>query len=270
MGASRLARETLTEPLRHLASAVACAEHPSPARRRYQRSPIGAAQSAVVHIDSRNAGLVENLGLGGMRVRALGRPVAPGATLRLKFRLPGLPEFVRTEGVVAWVNDSAEAGIQFVKLSEARARRLREWVARNLISNAARELLRVADDWQAVLDLIADLTRTLTGASGVELAVAGRRALGFASAEGLPVRATIAAPVEEGERIVGYLEICATEFGAFDEADLRLVSVLAAVLSEMLRLRAAEEAVRKPPLAVRIANRMEEIFPRTIRVRVVF
>lgn len=264
-----MARDTLI--LRHLGSAVAGAEHVSPARRRYQRSPIGGAQSAVVHIDSRNVAVVENLGLGGMRVRALGRPVAPGATLRLKFRLPGLPEFVRTEGVVAWVNDAAEAGIQFVKLSEARARRLREWVARNLISNAARELLRVADDWQTALDLIAEVTRTLTGAGGAEVVVAGRRALSPEIAEGLAIRATVAAPIEEGERIIGHLEICSTEFGAFDEADLRIVSVLAAVLSEMVQLRAAEhqEPPRKPPLAARIVNRMEGMLP-TIRVRVLF
>ena len=258
--------EILTERLHHVA------ERPSQERRQHQRTRIGSARSAAVHIDPRNTATVENLGLGGMRVRALGRPVSLGSPLRLEFRLPGLPEPMHTEGVVAWVNDAAEAGIQFVKLSEARARRLREWVARNQISNAAREFMGVAGAWQAALDLIAELTRTLTGAGGVEVVVAGRHAICSTVAEGLPVRATIAAPVEEGERIVGYLEICATEFGAFDEADLRLVSVLAAVLSEMFRLRAAEreEATRKPPLAARIVNRMEEIFPRTIRVRVVF
>jgi transcriptional regulator with GAF, ATPase, and Fis domain len=197
--------------------------------------------------------------------------VAPGAALRLTFRLPGLPETVRTEGVVAWVNDAAEAGIRFVKLSEARARRLREWLAKNQILNAAREFMGIAGSWQAALDLITELTRTLTGATGVELVVAGRRAPGSAIAEGLPIRASVAAPIEEGERIIGHLEICSTEFGAFDEADLRIVSVLAAMLSEMVRLHAAprqEEPPRKPPLAVRIANRMEGMLP-TIRVRVV-
>ena len=169
------------------------------------------------------------------------------------------------------MNHSAEAGIQFVKLPEAKARRLREWLAKNQILNAARELMGIAHSGQAVLDLIAELTRTLTGAGGVELVVAGRRALGSAIAEGLPVRATIAAPIEEGEHIIGHLEICSTDFGAFDEADLRVVSVLAAVLSEMVRLQGADrqEPPRKPPLAARIVNRMEEIFPRTIRVRVV-
>ena len=260
--------ETLTEPLRHIAGAVACAEPPSPERRQHQRSRIAAPRPAVVNIDQRNAALMVNLGMGGMRVRALGRPVTPGATLRLAFQLPGLPEPMQAEGVVAWVNDSAEAGIQFVKLSEAKARRLREWAARNQISNAAREFLQVAGDWQSTLDLIAELTRTLTGAGAVEIVVAGRRALASAIAEGLPVRATVAAPLEEGERIIGHLEISSIEFGAFDEADLRIVSVLAAGLSEMVRLRAAEEATRKPPLAVRIANRMEGMLP-TIRVRVV-
>jgi hypothetical protein len=267
-----LAVETLTEPLRYIATALACGEHPSTERRQHQRSRIGFARPAVVHIDPRNAALVDNLGLGGMRVRALGRPLAPGATLRLEFQLPGLPEPMHTQGVVAWVNDAAEAGVQFVKLPEAKSRRLREWLAKHQILNAAREFMRVAGDWQAALDLIAEMTRTLTGAGAVEIVLAGRRALASAIAEGLPIRATVAAPIEEGERIIGHLEICSTEFGAFDEADLRIVSVLAAVLSEMVRLRAAarQEAAAKPRLAARIVNRVEEIFPRTIRVRVVF
>ena len=262
-----MALETLTEPSRHIASAVACVEHASSERRQYRRSRIATPRPAVVNIDERNVALVVNLGLGGMRVRALGRPVVPGATLQLEVQLPGLPEPVHTEGLVAWVSDAAEAGIQFVKLSEAGARRLREWIARNEISNAARELVRVADNWQASLELIAELTQTLTGASGVEIMVAGRRALASTIATGLPVRATIAAPIEEGERIIGHVEICSTELGAFDEGALRIVSVLAAVLSEMARLHAAERQA-KPRLATRIVTRMEEMFPRTIRVRV--
>ena len=267
-----MALETLTEPLRHIATALACGEYPISERRQHQRSRIGSARPAVVHIDPRNAALVDNLGLGGMRVRALGRPLAPGAILRLEFQLPGLPEPMHTQGVVAWVNGTAEAGIQFVKLPEVRARRLREWLAKHQILNAAREFMRIAGDWQTALDLMAALARTLTGAGGVEIMVAGRRALVSATAEGLPIRATITAPIEEGERIIGHLEICSTELGAFDEADLRIVSVLAAVLTEMVRLRAAarQEAAPKPRLAARIVNRVEEIFPRTVRVRVFF
>ena len=267
-----MALEILTEPLRQIVGDVATAVRRPSERRRHQRSRIALPRPAMVNIDSRNAAFVVNLGLGGMRVRALGRRVSPGATLRLGFQLPGLAEPVRTAGVVAWINDVAEAGIQFVKLPEAQARRLREWLAKNQISNAAREFLGVASDWQAALELIAELTCSLTDAGGVEIVVAGQRALAAAIADGLPIRSTIAAPIEDSERVIGHLEICSTEFGAFDEADLRIVSVLAAVLSEMVRLRAApqQEPPRKPPLATRIVNRMEGIFPRTIRVRVVF
>ena len=266
-----MAVETLTEPLHHIASAVAAAECPALERRRHQRSRIVASRPAVVHFDRRNAALLENLGLGGMQVRALSRWVRLGVNLRLEFQIPGLPEPMRAEGVVAWINDRREAGIQFVKLSEGRARRLREWLAKHQILNAAREFMRVADDWQARLELIAGLTRTITGASGVELVVAGNRALGCTVPDGLLVRSTIAAQIEDNERMIGHLEICSIEFGAFDEADLRMVSTLAAVLSEMVRLSVAtpEESPRKPPLATRIANRMEGMLP-TIRVRVVF
>ena len=264
--------ETLTEPPRQIVSDVATVEHRPSEQRQHQRSRIAAMRPTVVHFGRRNAGLLEDLGLGGMRVRALGRQVSPGATVRLGFQLPGSLELMRTDGLVAWVNDAGEVGIQFVKLPEAKARRLQEWVARNQILNAARGFLRIADDWQPRLDLIAELTRTITGAGGVELVVAGHHALTCGIAEGLPIRSTITAPIEEGERIIGHLEICSTEFGAFDEADLRVVSVLAAVLSEMVRLPAdaQQEPPRKPPLTTRIVNRMGGIFPRTIRVRVVF
>ena len=272
MGANRLAPETLTEPLRQIVRDVATVQLRPSERRRHQRSRIALPRPAVVNIGPRNAALVVNLGLGGMRVRALGRRVRPGATLRLGFQLPGWSEPMRTSGVVAWANDVAEAGIQFVRLPESQARRLGEWLAKNQISNAARELMRVADDWQTALELIAEVTRTLTDAGGAEIMLAGQRALASTIAEGLPIRSTIAAPIEDSERVIGHLEICSTEFGAFDEADLRIVSVLAAVLSEMVRLRAApqQEPQRKPPLTTRIVNRMEEILPRTIRVRVVF
>jgi len=281
-----LALEIPTAPLRHaskpklalpgildrlIPSGEATAEY-SPERRRHKRSRIAAPRPALVHIDRRNAALVVNLGVGGMRVRALGRPVAPGATLRLKFQLPGSSESMHTEGVVAWVNDLAEAGIQFVKLSEARARPLREWLAKNGVLNAAREFLSVAGGWQAALDLIAELTRMLTGAPGVSLTLAGGRPIYSSLGEAPPIRTTVAAPVYQNEQIVGHLEIYSTEFGAFDEWDLRALSVLAAVLSEMVRLRAAdrqEAAPKAPPLSARIVNRIEGMFPKTVRVRVV-
>lgn len=146
-------------------------------------------------------------------------------------------------------------------------------IANDQVLNAAQELMRVAGGWQAALALTAELARTLTGAYQVAITLAGRRPVCSSDSveEGRPLRATVAAPIHEGERTIGHLEVCATEFGAFDEEDLRAVSVLAVLLSAMARLDAAkrQEAPRKPPLAARIVNRVEGMFPRTIRVHLV-
>jgi transcriptional regulator with GAF, ATPase, and Fis domain len=178
---------------------------------------------------------------------------------------------MRATGVVAWVNDLAEAGIEFVKLSQSQARRLREWCSENQIASAAQELMGVAGGWPAALELIAELARTVTGAGGASITLSGRGRACCSVEEKLPVRATLAAPIYEGEQAVGQLEVYAVDFGAFDEADLRALSMLAALLSEMVQRRAAPkpEVAPKPPLATRIADRMEGIWPRTVRVRVV-
>ncbi len=262
-------------PVRQIARGVATAEGSAhaPERRRHVRIGMAAHRLTTVNINARNAALVVNLGTGGMRVQALGRPVEPGATLRLKFQLPGSLEPVHTSGVVAWVNDSAEAGIRFAGLSESLARRLREWMAENGVLNAAREFMSIAGGWQAALDLMAELARMLTGARGVAitLAVPGKRPIHSSVGEDLPIRATVAAPIYESERIIGHLQISSSELGAFDEQDLGALLVLAAVVGKMVELRAAEprEAAHKaPPLSSRIVSRIEGILP-TIRVRVV-
>ncbi len=281
--------ETLSEPFPHpnkpapglgtpvpqTVGGVASAEGSAraPERRRHVRIGIAARRPTTVNINDKNAALVVNLGAGGMRVQALGRRVEPGATLRLEFPLPGSPEPVRASSVVAWVNDSAEAGIRFAELSESLAHRLRRWMAENGVLNAAREFMSIAGGWQAALDLMAELARMLTGARGVAitLAVPGKPPIHSSVGEDLPTRATVAAPIYESERIIGHLEISSTELGAFDEQDLGALPVLAAVVGKMVELRAIEpqEAAHKaPPLSARIVSRIEGIFP-TIRVRIV-
>lgn len=245
----------------------------TPERRRHVRIRIAAQRPTTVHIDEKNAALVVNVGEGGMRVQALGHPVQPGATLWLEFHLPGSPAPIRTSGVVAWANDSAEAGIRFAKLSESLARRLRAGMAKNRTWNAGREFMHVAGGWPAALGLMADLTRMLTGARGVAITLAATEKRTFYSSleEGLAIRSTVAAPIYESERIVGHLEIFSSELGAFDERDLSTLPVLAAVVGEMVTLRAAEqrESARKAArLSSRIVSRIEGMFP-TIHVRLV-
>lgn len=238
-----------------------------PERRQQGSSRI--ARAATVAINDTNAAMLVNLGQGGMRVQALGCPLEPGANLRLQFQLPGSPELICISGAVAWVNDTAEAGIRFAGLSTRLMRRLHEWTARNGIANAAREFMSIAGSWQPALDLMAELTRMLTGARGVALRLTDQRPIFSSVDDDLPVRTTVAAPIYAGRRIIGHLEISSPELGAFDERDLSALPVLAALTGGMVELRAAalrEPAPKTPRLSARIASRIESMIP-TIRVR---
>ena len=145
-------------------------------------------------------------------------------------------------------------------------------MAKSRTWNAGREFMRVAGGWPAALDLMADLARMLTGARGVAITLAATEKRFYSSIEeGLCTRSTVAAPIYESERIVGHLEIFSSELGAFDERDLSTLPVLAAVVGEMITLRAAaqQESARKAArLSSRIVSRIEDMFP-TIHVRLV-
>jgi hypothetical protein len=265
-----LARETLSAPFPHSSKLP---ETPGPQsgggaateRRRQGRGRI--ARAATVVIDETNAALVVNLGQGGMRVQALGRPVMPGARLRLQFKLPGTPEVIHVSGAVVWANDTAEAGIRFAQLPDSMAQRLREWMAINGVANAAREFMRVAGGWQAALDLTVELTRILTGARAVAITLADRPPIYSSVDDDLPIRSTVAAPIYASQRLLGHLEISSPHLGAFDEQDLSALPVLAALVGEMVELRAA--GLREPArLSARILSRLEGMLP-TLRVRLV-
>ena len=239
-------------------------------RRRHARGRIGGPHTVL--INEKNAALVANLSEGGMRVQALGRRVDPGANLRLQLQLPGSQEPIQLSGVVAWVSELAEAGIRFREPTKPLVQRLREWLAKNEVLNAAREFMKIAGGWRAALELMSELTRILTDASHAAVTLtASARPLPSTVADPQPVRATVAAPIYASERIIGHLEISSTELGAFDEQDLELLRTLAAIGSEMTELRAASarQPAQKPsPLPARIASRIEGMFP-AVRLRFV-
>ncbi|MGC2323891.1 MAG: hypothetical protein WA463_14770, partial [Terriglobales bacterium] len=82
---------------------------------------------------------------------------------------------------------------------------------------------------------------------------------------------TLAAPIYANQRIIGHLEISSPQLGAFDEMTLSALPVLAALVSELIELRAAglrQPASKAPGLSARIAHRIEGMLP-TIRVRIV-
>jgi hypothetical protein len=132
-------------------------------------------------------------------------------------------------------------------------------------------LVTVAGNWPAALDLVAELARMLTGARGVRIILSGKCRLYPAEGADLPIRATVAAPIYECQRIIGHLEIFSPQLGAFDERDLGTLPVLAALIGEMGELRAAQSRQPKhkaSALPARIVSRIEGMFP-TIRVRIV-
>lgn len=238
-------------------------------RRLRGRSRI--ARAATVAINETNAALVANLGDGGMRVQALGRPLQTGTKLRLQFQMPGSQAKIRLSGVVAWVNDKAEAGIRFTRLSRSLSHLLREGMARNGIANAALEFFRVAGSWQGALRLVSQVTRLLTGARGVALTITDQGPICAIGDEDLPIRSTVAAPIYASQRVVGHLEISSSELGAFDELTLSALPVLAALAGELIERRAAElrkPAAKTPGLSTRIADRIDAMLP-TVRVRIV-
>jgi PilZ domain len=286
--ANRLALETLLEPfhrpsksksdlpgIRHaqVVDRAAGRADARAERRRHRRFALAGTRATKVNIDDKNAGLLVNLAQGGMRVQALGRSVKRGATVRLRFRLPGLSENIETSGIVAWTDGGAKAGIQFTAPSETIACRLGQWLAKNQIFSAAQEFLRAAGGWPAALQLMAELTHMLTGASGVAISLlsSGGHSIHASAGERLSGRSTIVAPIYEQEQILGHLEICASELGAFDEHDMEGLRVLAALVGEMVEVRAAElreTAKRASQLSARIVNRIERVLP-TIRLRLV-
>ena len=238
-------------------------------RRRAGRTRM--ARVNTVAINETNAALVANLGQGGMRVQALGRPVETGAKLRLQFQLPGTQETVRISSIVAWVNDTAEAGFRFSRLSRPLARRFREALARTGIANAARELLRVGGSQQAAFELVSHIARLLTGATGVALILDDEGRIHSLPDEEHPVRSTVSAPIYASQRVVGHMEISSSQLGAFDELDLSFLPVLSGLVGEMIELRAAgkrQPLPASPRLTTRIAGRIEGMLP-TVRVRIV-
>lgn len=139
------------------------------------------------------------------------------------------------------------------------------------IAHGARELLALGGSREEALDLIAELARLLIGVPDAAIRMASSE-VGFAARSfDLPIRAVIAAPIYEDQHISAHLEISSNELGTFDEQDFRILSLLAALATEMISptpLPLPELTVKLPPLPVRIASRLEGMLP-TIRVRLV-
>jgi hypothetical protein len=241
MGLVRHSSEPKSGLLRrqHTLAASRAAADVLPERRRDARIAV-AGTPATVNIDFKNAALLFDLGQAGMCLHAVARPLQPGATVWLRFQLPGLSETIESLGRVRWTDGAAKAGIQFTVTAERVASQLRHWLSKNL-SKAAQEFMNAAGGWQPALQMMAELTRLLTGANGatISLVQSGRPTLASAG-ESLSGRSTIVAPIYQRDQILGHLEICASELGAFDEDDIEGLRVLAALVGEMLEVRAAD------------------------------
>jgi ActR/RegA family two-component response regulator len=71
---------------------------------------------------------VTNISDGGMAV-ALTEPFAPGASVEVRFELPGLLERMEAKGECAWSDGKGNAGIRFVHVPNDGKRALARWLA---------------------------------------------------------------------------------------------------------------------------------------------
>ncbi len=230
-------------------------------RRRHHRSAVARHRPFTVSIGKSNAGLMINVGTGGVALAALSRPLAAGATLTLQFHFPLAEAPSPIVGTVVWTN-RAQAGIRFVSVPAEFYACLRGWITANKLAVAASEIMASAGGCKPALRLMSELVHMLTGAAVVRVSLPDDS---FALGQCGSVRSAIAAPIYDGDEIVGQFEMLSHELGAFEEQDLHALQVLSVVIAEMTRIHtttkreAAEKASR---LSSRIMERVDSLLRR--------
>jgi hypothetical protein len=248
-------------------------------RRQHFRTRI--TQPVTVRLDETSAALIADLGEGGVGVHALSRRLGEGALLRMEFHLPGINAPITARGVVTWVSESAEAGIQFVEPPEGLGPKLRQWIAQNEFSSAAREFFKLAGGLRPAIELLSELVRTLTSASGIAITIgpgetpaspegtadariANSRQTVYSTDEQAPAGSKVCVPLYREEDIIGHMEVVFPGAGAFEDEDIGPLQAFAAVLSEMMCIRETElreAAKRASRLTARIIDRIDRAFP---------
>jgi uncharacterized protein (TIGR02266 family) len=80
------------------------------------------------------AALTLNLSKGGLGIRTMS-PLAPGAKVRARFRLPGSKQDIEAESRVAWSDRRLGMGLQFEKVAALDQSAIDEFVDQHFFSN---------------------------------------------------------------------------------------------------------------------------------------
>jgi hypothetical protein len=97
-------------------------------RRRYPRQKV--ASIIYVQLDSKNGGIIRDLGIGGLSLQAADKLLGK-EDLTVRFRLPGTGHSVQVVGGIAWLAQTEkEAGIYFKDLSRAAEEEIMRWVVK--------------------------------------------------------------------------------------------------------------------------------------------
>ena len=99
-------------------------------RRSSPRVPVGIAVSCTAG-ETVTAATVLNIGTGGLSLRPL-VPIAPGTVIRIRFRLPAVPEDIDADVRVCWTDVRYGLGGQFERISEADHAAMETFVERHL------------------------------------------------------------------------------------------------------------------------------------------
>ena len=260
LAAARQTRAGAQPSAREFQQAAVVQEY-RPERRRQSRSAVARHRPFPVSIGENNAGLMINVGPGGVALAALSRPLAPGATLALQFHFPVAEAPSPIVGTVVWTN-RAQAGIRFVSVPAEFYDCLRRWIVANKVAVAASDFMASAGGWKPALRLICELVHMLTGAAVVRVGLPDESVVVGQCGS---VRSAIAAPIYDGDEIVGQFEMLSGELGAFEEQDLHALQVLSVVIAEMTRLQAAavrEAAEKASRLSSRIMGRVDSLLRR--------
>ena len=78
--------------------------------------------------------LTRNVSTGGLAVRTTS-PLAAGAELKVRFRLPGAGREIEAHGRIAWVDHRTGMGVQFIRVDPATHATIDEWVQSHFFTN---------------------------------------------------------------------------------------------------------------------------------------
>jgi PilZ domain len=96
-------------------------------RLRYYRESLDLSASVVRHTGKRMKARVVNISKGGVKIVST-QALSFAENIRVNFSLPNIGSAVRADGKVAWADSNGNAGIRFMQIDSALAKRVELWV----------------------------------------------------------------------------------------------------------------------------------------------